>query len=141
MTHLRWCHLHMHNWAPVPHAHAHLGAGAPAHAHLDRAPCAHAHLGASAPCTSTLCSCISRDGLHYCVEGCFRLGKKGQSMPRHMAASSHKQSATIIGVDFITFVGHVPLFQGRHMAQKNGGCMPNGCGRMLAVACSHMSRQ
>ena len=24
--------------------------------------------------------------------------------------------------------------------RKEGGCMPNGCGRMLAVSCSHMTK-
>ena len=76
----------MHTWTLVPHAHAQLGASArtctlgrrrPLRTHIwTPVPCAHAHLGASAPCTSTFCSCICRDGLHYCVEGCFSLRKE-----------------------------------------------------------------
>jgi hypothetical protein len=118
----------------VPHAHAQLATSA---------PCTYAQLGASvplvmhtwtqlivpmhtsrasAPCANTLCSCICQDGLHYCVEGCFRLEKKGQSMPRHLAAINHKNSAIIIGVDFLTCVGHVPLFVPRttHGPTKKG---------------------
>ena len=39
----------------------------------------------------------------------------------HMVASSHKHSAIIIGADILTCVGHVPLFQGRHMAHERRG--------------------
>ena len=129
----------MHIWTLVPHAHAQLGASAPCTCTLGRrsplrmhtwtpVPCAHAHLGPSAPCTSTLCNCICRDGLHYCVEECFRLGKKGQSMPRHMAASNHKHSAITIGVEFFTFVEHRGIFQGRRRGMHAEWMWPNARG-------------
>ena len=114
--------MHMHNWQPVPHSHAHLGASVPPVMHTWTQLIVPMHtLHASAPCTSTLCSFIRQDGLHYCVEGCFSLRKEGQSMPRHIAASSHRHAAIIIGVYVRTCVGHVRLFQGRHMAQKRRG--------------------
>ena len=38
---------------------------------------------------------------------------------RHVAALNHKHSTICIGIDSITLIGHVPLFQGPHMAQQS----------------------
>ena len=46
---------------------------------------------------------------------------------RLVAAISHKHSATCIGIDSLTLIGHVPLFQGPHGTDKKGETMYNAC--------------
>ena len=98
-------------WAPMPHAHAHLGAGAPCVRTLGRQSPVPMHTSAPvlhAPARFA----VAYIGMDFTtvLNDVFRLGKKEQSMPRHVAASRHKHSAICIGVDFHKFIGHVSLF-------------------------------
>ena len=122
---------YMHNWAPVPHAHAHLDAGAPCACTLGRQFLVPVHTSAPAPhAPARFAGAFVGMDFTIALKDVFCLGKKGQSMPRHMVASSHKHSAIIIGLDFLTCVGRVPLFPGRRMAQKKKGDARRGRMRM-----------
>ena len=107
--------LHMHTWAPVPPAHAHLGAGAPC-ACTPRSQCPMYEHALQLHATV----------LHDIAEA------SGCKQPQ---AFGHMHRRTF---PYMYWACH--FVQEQHMAQKEGGCMPNACGRMIAVACSHMPR-
>ena len=111
----RQCPMHMHTWAPVPPAHAHLGASS------------------LCPCTPRRQCPMHQDALqlHTCPKR-----KKGQYMPMRAAANNHKRSAICIGIDFITFVWHVP--RTTYGPEKMGDlCRMDvaKCSRLLADTC------
>ena len=119
--------LYMHTWTPVPSAPAHLRASA---------PCA----CTNAPCTSTLCNRMHGLDFRYCAPRCFRLGKKGQFMLRHVAASSREHSTTSIRHASPFSSGPCVVLGKWHMPNKCEDIYADACGRMLVAACSRMPR-